>query len=202
LIAVNNLAVTSPELISPWNVVILLLPCMLVLGSAFFFILLDRLNLQLWLLNNLIVAAVLGLTSLPLVVSLTAPTESFFAFPPYFPPAIKSYAQLAAPNEWVTSDMPWATAWYGDRGSLWLPDKIEDFENLHDNVCPTGILMMTPVTWAKPITTIISGEYKDWFPFMTVQQAPPQFPLTIHTMTAPGGPEYSLWSNRPRWNGY
>ena len=52
--------------------------------------------------------------------------------------------QLAAPDEWVTSDMPWATAWYADRGSLWLPDTVSDFTNLNDNFCPTGILLFTP----------------------------------------------------------
>ena len=28
---------------------------------------------------------------------------------------------------------------------------------------------------------------------------PPSFPLQVHTMTAPGGPDYAVWSDRPRW---
>ena len=84
-------------------------------------------------------------------------------FPPYWPPLIKEFAQFAQPDEWVTTDMPWATAWYGDRASLWLPDSITDFENFHDNVCPTGLILLTPVTWQSPLANVRNGEYKDWF---------------------------------------
>lgn len=197
LIAANNLGVSSPEDIGPWNIVIILFPCMLVMGCAFFFILLDRLNLQLWLLNNLIVTCILVLTALPLTVSLTATNETFYAFPPYVPPAIKSYGQCANTDEWITSDMPWATAWYADRASLWLPDSISDFESLHDNVCPTGILILTPVMWSLPISTVTTGEYKDWLSFVVRVSPPSNFPLSAHYEI--GAINYALWSDHPRW---
>jgi hypothetical protein len=199
LIAANNLCSENPEALGPWNVVVLLLPCMLVIGCAFFFILLDRLNLQMKLLHNLIVVTVLALAFTPLMLTLTANNNMYYSFPPYMPPFIKSVGQYAEPDEWVTTDMPWATAWYADRASLWLPDSISDFQNLNDNVCPTGILLLTPVTWSQPISTVTTGEYKDWFPFVAGLPLPATFPLTAHTMTAPGGPDYSLWSDRPRW---
>jgi hypothetical protein len=37
--------------------VVVLFPCLLVVGSAFFFLMLDRLELQAWLLNWLVVFA-------------------------------------------------------------------------------------------------------------------------------------------------
>jgi 4-amino-4-deoxy-L-arabinose transferase-like glycosyltransferase len=199
LIAANNLGSANPDALGPWNAVVLLLPCMLVIGTAFFFILLDRLNLQMKLLQNLIVITALALTVIPLVLTLTSGNNMYYSFPPYMPPVIKSVAQYADPDEWVTSDMPWATAWYADRASLWLPDSISDFQNLNDNVCPTGILLLTPITWSEPISTVTSGEYKDWLPFVAGLPLPSTFPLTAHTMTAPGGPDYSIWSDRPRW---
>jgi len=199
LIAANNLGVPAPDNMGPWNIAVVMFPCMLVMGGAFFFILLDRLSLQLWLLNNLIVTCVLVVTVLPLMLSLTANSESFYAFPPYLPPALKSFGQCANTDEWVTSDMPWATAWYADRASLWLPDSMTDFENLHDNVCPTGILILTPVLWAQPINTVTTGEYKDWINFIVGVPPPSGFPLAVHSMTPPGGPDYGLWSDRPRW---
>jgi hypothetical protein len=202
LIAANNLGWASPDVVSQWNVVILLFPCMVVIGAAFFFILLDRLQLQLWLLNNLIVTSVLILTFAPLFLTLSSPGNAYFPFPPYWPPAIKSFGQMTNSDEWVTTDMPWATAWYADRASLWLPDSIADFESLHDNVCPSGILLLTPATWSQPIYTIQSqGEYKDWFSFVLGQPAPSAFPLSVHTTTGSGGPQYSIWSDRPRWSG-
>jgi 4-amino-4-deoxy-L-arabinose transferase-like glycosyltransferase len=211
LIAANNLGSATPEAIGPWNILVVLFPCMLVIGSAFFFILLDRLNLAMRVLNNLIVTVTIALTVAPLIVSLTASSNLYYSFPPYMPPLIKTYGQFAQPDEWVTTDMPWATAWYADRASLWLPDSITDFQNFHDNVCPTGILLLTPVTWSQPLSTFTTGEYKDWLPFIVALPAPPtipfvaglsvptNFPLTVHTMTAPGGPDYSLWCDRPRW---
>jgi len=199
LIAANNLGDAQPDTFGPWNNIILLFPGMLVIGGAFFFILLDRLNLQLWLLNNLIVTATLILTVLPLVLTLTSSNLFFYNFPPYMPPVIKSFAQFAHPDEWVTTDMPWATAWYGDRASLWLPDSLNDFENLNDNVCPTGLLFLTPATWDEPISKITKGEYKDWYPVIVEPTTPLNFPLTLHTQTGPGGPDYSLWSDRARW---
>ena len=76
----------------------------------------------------------------------------------------------------MTSDMPWASAWYADHASLWLPDSIADFDNLHDNTCPTGLLFFTPVTTMQPVVSLISGEEKDWFPFITGVNLPNDFP--------------------------
>jgi hypothetical protein len=201
LIAANNVGFAEPEVVGPWNILTLLFPSMLVVGSAFFFIQLDRLNLQVWLLNNLIVMFLLILTALPLAVTLTTESQVIYAFPPYMPPLIKVVGQYSDPDEWVTTDMPWASAWYSDRASLWLPDSISDFQNLYDNVCPTGILYFTPVTWTKPASNLTTGEDKDWFPLMTQLRLPDGyvFPLQVRTGTPPGGPEYVIWSNRPRW---
>jgi 4-amino-4-deoxy-L-arabinose transferase-like glycosyltransferase len=200
LIAANNIGVAKPEAISSWNAVAVLVPAMVVMGSAFFFILLDRLDVQIPLLNSLIVITTVAVTLLPMILTLTTAPNTFYAFPPYMPPVIKSISQYSDPDEWVTSDLPWATAWYADRASLWLPDSLNDFENLHDNVCPTGILLLTPVSWSGPISTFTKGEYKDWFFLVGGGAAmPPGFPLTERTVTGPGGPDYSVWSDRPRW---
>jgi len=200
ILLVNNLGEDNPEQISSWNSLAILMPCMVVAGSAFFFILLDRLALQLWLLNNLVVILTLLLTAMPLILTLLSPGRYPFAWPPYWPYSIKMIAQLAQPDEWVTTDMPWATAWYGDRASLWLPDSLTDFENFHDNVCPTGLLLFSPVTWEGPMSATTTGEYKEWFPLMTAQPPlPPNFPLSEHFVMPGKVPGYTLWSDRPRW---
>ncbi|HEX4139241.1 MAG TPA: hypothetical protein VHY09_02770, partial [Candidatus Methylacidiphilales bacterium] len=207
ILLANNLGEDKPEDVGPWNSMIILMPSMVVVGTAFFFILLDRLALQLWLLNNLVVIMVILLTAMPLVLTLLSPGRFPFSWPPYWPYTIKMITQLAQPDEWVTSDMPWATAWYGDRASLWLPDSVTDFENFHDNVCPSGLLMFTPVTWQAPVSDITTGEYKEWFALMTVGSMPlnssiavPQnFPLTEHFVMPGKVPAYTLWSDRPRW---
>jgi hypothetical protein len=142
---------------------------------------------------------VILLTAMPLVLTLLTPGRYPFSWPPYWPPVIKNFSQMAQPDEWVTSDMPWATAWYGDRASLWLPDSITDFESFHDNVCPTGILMFTPVTWEAAMSNVTTGEYKDWLPLMTVVGVPQNFPLAEHVVMQGKIPGYIFWSDRPRW---
>jgi 4-amino-4-deoxy-L-arabinose transferase-like glycosyltransferase len=203
LVLANNLGSAKPEDVDPWNIVIVLYPCMLVIGAAFFFILLDRINIQVGLLHGLIVISTVAFILAPMALTLTGDTNQFYAFPPYYPPAIKGLAQCAQPDEWVTTDMPWATAWYADRPSLWLPDSMADFENLNTNVCPTGILLLTPVSWSQPFATFTTGEYKDWGPLVSTAfnpeaQPPSNFPLSVHSQT-PGIPYYSIWSDRPRW---
>jgi hypothetical protein len=175
---------------------------MVVIGTAYFFILLDRMNLQIILLNSLITLALLALTLAPTLLTFTSDNSSYNSFPPYWPPYIKSLGQNARPDEWVTSDMPWATAWYADRASLWLPDSMSDFENFNKTLCPTGLLLLTPVTWSEPISNFTTGEDKDWAPLVFFTGdfiAPADFPLTAHSKTGPGGPEYSIWSDRARW---
>jgi len=203
LVGANNLGFAAPEPVGPWNALILLFPCMLVIGTAFFFILLDRLNVQMRLLYHLIVTTTVIFILTPMVLTVTATNLTYYSFPPYLPPLIKLYGQFAQPDEWVTSDMPWATAWYADRASLWLPDSISDFENFHKNVCPTGVLMLTPVTWTEPVSTFTTGEYKSWAPLVMVTGddflAPTDFPLTLRVATPAGGADYTVWSDRPRW---
>jgi 4-amino-4-deoxy-L-arabinose transferase-like glycosyltransferase len=199
LIAANSLASSNPEALGPWNVVIILFPCMVVIGSAYFFILLDRLAIQMQLLYQLIVVITIAFILTPLLLTLSNPGNAFYPYPPYAPFLIKTFGQCAQTDEWVTTDMPWATAWYADRPSLWLPDSLAEFQNYYDNVCPTGILILTPVSWEGPLSKFTTGEYKDWNPLVIGNTTPPTFPLSVHNVTPPGWGDYSFWSDRPRW---
>jgi hypothetical protein len=199
IVAVNNLGITQPTAIDSWNTLVVLFPGMLVIGSALFFILLDRLDLQFWHLNNLVIIAVLGLAAMPLTLSLGLSGGKNYNYPPYFPPGITQITKWVHPDEWMTSDMPWATAWYGDRASIWLPDSIKDFENLHDEICPTGVLLLTPVTLDAPVSNLISGEYRDWYPLLFGPNLPPGFPLTARVNFAANGFAYHIFSDTERW---
>ncbi len=199
LIAANNLASAKPEAIGPWNIVIILFPCMVVIGAAYFFILLDRLAIQIRLLYNLIVFTTVVVILAPVLVTLSNPSNTYYPYPPYAPFLIKTFGQCAQPDEWVTTDMPWATAWYADRASLWLPDSLAEFQNYYDNVCPTGIMILTPVSWEGKLSDFTSGEYKEWNQVVLGATTPPTFPLATHNVTPPGWGDYSFWSDRPRW---
>ncbi len=199
IIGADNLEINEAAAVGPWNTLVVLFPGMLVMGAAFFFILLDRLDLPLWHLNYLIITIMLGLTILPLGLSMLSPSGNLYNYPPYIPPAITQISKWAQPDEWVTTDMPWATAWYGDRASLWQPDSTKDFYHLNDDVCPTGILLLGPVTLDAPLDNLVSGEYKDWLPMFLGTGLPEKFPLTAHTNFIASGFSYFVWSNTERW---
>jgi hypothetical protein len=176
LVAANNLGVATPEAIDAWNVAVLLMPGLLVIGAAFFFVLLDRLELEARALNVAVAAALLVLTAVPMAETMTA-GGPLYNFPPYAPVYLRYLGQLVHPRDWITSDMPWATAWYSDRVSLWLPDTVRDFEKIHDDLCPSEALIFTPVTLDQPLRELETGEEKEWLPFLTGSSAPAAFPL-------------------------
>lgn len=198
-VAMTSLNVAKPETISPGNGIAIFLPLMLVIGAAYFFILLDRMNLEHWLLRHAAIILLLALSLFPLALSLKQPSNTFYAYPPYAPPFIKALGQLAHRDEWVISDMPWATAWYGDRGSLWLTDSLADFYNFNDNYCAAGVLLLTSVSYNGPISAFTSGEYHEWKPFITEGALPANFPLSVHMPMPRGGLEFGVWADRSRF---
>ena len=125
---------------------------MVMIGAAFFFTLLDRLTTQLPLLTMVLVIATLALTAAPMLLVFTrSPAVPYYNYPPYLPPILSYVTHLSPGDQWVTSDMPWATAWYGDRPPLWVPDSVTDFTNINDNVCESSMILFTPLTLEKPI---------------------------------------------------
>jgi hypothetical protein len=91
--------------------------------------------------------------------------------------------------------MPWATAWYGDHASLWLPDAVTDFTNINDNISESALILFTPETIGRPMTNLTSGEQKDWLPYILGMNIPDNFPLHHYTKLPAGGPEYMVISN-------
>jgi len=199
ILLANNFGVPHPANIDAWNNLILLLPGMLVMGSAFFFLLLDRLHLQLWILNNAVTTALLILVASPLIGTLLD-SRGNRPYPPYSPPALHAIGDYVSktdkpnrPDDWVTTDLPWASAWYGDHPSLWLPDTLADFNEIYDNYNQTAMLVITPVTLSMPGSTLTSGEYKDWLPFVSGGAVPEHFPLSAHAPGGAGTIEYFIW---------
>jgi hypothetical protein len=195
IIAANNFGSPHPENLDPWNNLVILLPGMLVVGSAFFFILVDRLHFPLWILNNAITITMLVLVALPMIGALLD-ARGNRTYPPYSPPALRAIGNYVHTEDWITTDMPWASAWYGDHTSLWLPDTLLDFEEIYDDYNNSGLLVLTPVTLQAPASTLTSGEYKDWMPFITGVNIPPHFPLDSRAPSGAGMIEYFIWGRR------
>ena len=148
-------------------------------GLAFFFLLLDRLQFQMRLINYAITGLVMLLSAMPLVFALMPPHPGV-PYPPYFPPFIQHVTGLLEPTEVLCTDMPWATAWYGNRISIYLPLSIDEFYQINDFQLrkPIKGLYFTTLTRDKPYARVLrTGPYKTWFPILE-GRIPSDFPLT------------------------
>jgi hypothetical protein len=152
-------------------------PLIIIYGLAFFFILLDRLQLRVRLYNLGVTILFIALAALPLVFTM-APPRAGVPYPPYFPPFIMHVSKLLNADELMCSDMPWATAWYGNRTSLLLPSTIDDFYEINDYNKRVSGLYFTTLTRNKGYAKdLLTGPERSWFPLLE-GRIPNDFPLT------------------------
>jgi hypothetical protein len=98
-------------------------------------------------------------------------------YPPYYVPFVMRVSELLKPTELICTDMPWATAWYGRRISILLPNELEDYYEINDYRKYISGLYMTTLTKDRPmISGLLNGSEKSWFP-VAMGQLPKDFPL-------------------------
>jgi hypothetical protein len=90
-----------------------------------------------------------------------------------YSPATLSLLKARVPEKHVIfTDMPWATAWYGDRISIWLPTAPTEARELIDlaksNQTPVEGFYVTPYSFDQPLYSKIlrSPEYGKWAPLI------------------------------------
>ncbi len=151
-------------------------PLIILYGFAFFFILLERLQLNVRLFNLAVTTAFVVVNVLPLIVTMMPPRGGI-PYPPYFPPFITHVCGMLNQEEMICTDMPWATAWYGNRISLLLPSTLDDFYTINDYTKRISALYFTTITRDKPyVQSLLTGPDKTWFPILE-GRIPPDFPL-------------------------
>ncbi len=152
-------------------------PLILVYGMAFFFILLERLQLRIRLYNLAVTTLFVVLGALPLILTLLPPRTGV-PYPPYYPPFVQHVSGMLAPEEMMCSDMPWATAWYGSRNSLLVPATLDEFYEINDYYKRISGLYFTTITRDKPYARgLLTGPDRTWFPVLE-GRIPMDFPLT------------------------
>ena len=119
------------------------------------------------------------------------------------PPYIAILGEWTNPDEMVTSDMPWAVAWYADRKALWLPDTMANFIDMHDYNrfnAPLVALYLTPITGdSRFISDVAKGEYKEWSPLILRNVGiANSFPFQA-TTSLPIDGECIIYADRNRW---
>ncbi|MFA5688028.1 MAG: glycosyltransferase family 39 protein [Kiritimatiellales bacterium] len=153
------------------------LPFVILYGLSFFFVMLDRLDITVDIYKNAITWLVVGLNALPLFFNVLMSPPPGPVYPPYFAPFVMRVSELLRPNEVICSDMPWATAWYGKRLSILLPQTLDEYYEINDYRKYISGMYLTTLTKDKPfISSLLDGPEKTWFPIM-MGRMPPDFPL-------------------------
>ena len=136
------------------------------------------------------------MSALPLVLTLALPRVGV-PYPPYYAPYISHISRMLSDDEILCTDIPWATAWYGNRNSLLLPRTIDDFYEIHFKTKLISGIYFTTVTRDRPyIRTLVSGDYKSWFPIQE-GRIPGDFPLTQGFPLS--NRDQLFLTDRPRW---
>jgi len=185
---------------------ILFVPLMTCYGMALVLVMWSRLNINIRLVRLGFITLLFFISAAPFVnqflILAGNPVNPPVSWPPYVPPWVAVLAKWTREDEIITSDMPWAVAWYADRESLWLPMTVRDWEDLHDYNELKGRIVgiyLTPITGNLPfITGIMKGEYKEWAPFITRNVNLKDFPLKAVTGLPIDG-ECVYYSDRDRW---
>jgi hypothetical protein len=182
------------------DLLVVLLPIVAIFGTAFFYLLLDRIPFRIKLTRGAAIGAFVILNISPMIFSMLPPRRGPYPYPPYISPVTRSVAAYFEPDALACSDLPWAMAWDGEHRTVWLPTSLDDFYEINDFVAPKGFqyMMLTPyLIDQKPQSEVANGEYKGWATFLH-GQIPQNFPLKAYSMLPPSN-EQVLLADRVRW---
>jgi hypothetical protein len=174
----------------------LLFPLVIVYGTAFFYLLLDRLQISVQIVSLSVVTLFVLLQTVPLLVTLMPPKSS--SYPPYRASDITMVTTPFEANELLCTDMPWATAWYGGQLSLYLPMNVDQFHEIHDRFQPINGLYLTMLSRnLRYQSDLVEGHFQSWRPVMDLHRLPRGFPLKAGNYIRRG--ESVILADRNRW---
>ena len=196
LVAILNAAAFGEESL---RVLAIFWPLAWPYGWAFFLVLLDRLQFEVRAFASAAITAVLLLTALPLLMNVLPPRTGL-PYPPYFHSYIGWVTSMLEPAECLTTDIPWATAWYGGRTSIQLPRDIDGFYRIAEQHQRISLAYFTTVTrdkpWVRGLSDPTSPEYT-WYQVFAQGKVPGNFPLTHGRFLA--GSDQLILADRQRW---
>jgi len=173
------------------------LPWVVVFGSAFFVAVTDRILIEdEW--KSVFSGLFVFLVALPALVRASAmPAQN--PYPPYYPPFVSYTCSMLEDDEIVCSDIPWATAWYGNRESILLPVSTDDFMALNEEWHPLSGLLITAQTYRQSFSdALVRGQHESWWPVLN-RRVPEGFPLTHGISLPPDGYDQLFLTDKIRW---
>lgn len=182
---------------------VLLLPLFIFYGLAFLMVLWNRWEFNFPLLRMVFLSVVVFLCAVPMLANLFSRGGAAIQWPPYVPPFIAILGDWYEEKEIITSDMPWAVAWYAQRKSVLLPESVRAFNRLHDYRVlgePITGLYLTPITGnLRLFSDIYKGTYREWALLITRPPRVDGFALPFYTALPIEG-ECIIFADRDRWS--
>jgi hypothetical protein len=167
---------------------LIFVPLMICYGLAFLLVQWNRLALNFPFARPAFITFLYLISAAPMILGIPwlSASKPRVYWPPYMPPLISVLNSWMQPDEITASDVPWAVAWYADRRSLWLPDKVQVMTDLNDYKTlggPVNGLYLTPLSGTdNKLRDIVRGDYKDWAPVIQRNQLLEKFPLKWNTV--------------------
>lgn len=190
------------EAVSGNQLHIIFLPVFVLYGLAFLMVLWNRLNIQLPALRIVFLSFLFLLAATPMLLRFVSGSQGKIQWPPYVPPFIAVLGNWFGPKELLSSDMPWAVAWYANRSCLLLPETVKEFNQISDfGVLGTSIvgLYLTPVSGNQDFLSLVKGPFKDWGQVIMRTVNLNDFLLKSFTPLPVDG-ECILYADRDRWS--
>ena len=197
---------------------ILFAPIMAAYGLAMVAVLWNRYGIPLTspFSRNLPFVILIAVSAVPMAVTLPRQIlrgggfRDMPLYPPYLPRAHVILNQYTQPEEVVVTDMPWATAWYADRLSAWVPRDLGQFEEMvqffDGKSQPVAGMFMSPVS-TEPIMEVTDGSNSPWAYYIMRPEFERASDLVQHRegnfryglfMPMGRGREQGLWTNYDR----
>ncbi|MEI6083974.1 MAG: glycosyltransferase family 39 protein [Verrucomicrobiota bacterium] len=178
------------------NFFTMFVPVILIYGSAFFFVMFERLQFRTRWIRRGMVGLFAVLNCLPFVFTLLPPA-ALAPNPPYDSGVIAAVGKTFREEELIATDIPWAMAWYADRSALLMPVDEKSCLYVNDEIhAVAGIYLTQQTHMDMQLMDVVVGYQQFW---LNLYQRPnPNLPLKALAPLLPRG-EQVLLSGRPRW---
>jgi hypothetical protein len=171
------------------------LPLIIIYGTAFFYVMFERLQFRTRFLRNGMVGLFVFANSLGFLFTILPPAPRS-PYPPYDSGVVAVVGSVFGEKEVLVSDIPWAVAWYGDRSAVLVPEGEKDFDAINYEIqFISGIYLTQEILMEEVVPEIASGRRSFW----TKMYEPPKagFPLQVSRPLTRDGQQILL-SDRAR----
>jgi hypothetical protein len=185
------LMLLTPLIGPSYTVLSSVFPLVVLLGVSAFVDYVDREEFFEPGMQMLLVWLLIILSALPAVAQVIKGSKA--VYPPYYAPIQEFVCSMLDESETLYTDMPWATAWYGDRNSVLVPLEIADVAKITNGWTNVGGVYLTSETAGK--THVEKDGWRD----ILYHKVPESVPFK-HAIELPSGRGDQIFlSDRPRW---